>query len=352
MSGGVDSSVAAALLAKQGFDVQGIFFRFWSAPDAKGKNLCCSYDAQLHAQAVAQKLGIKLKVIDLKTAFKKQVVDYFLKEQKAGRTPNPCIQCNQFIKFKLASKSLIATGHYAKRMSNVKCQMSNLKQGLESSPSAGKAGFHSDYKLLQASDKKKDQSYFLYTLTQAQLKNVLFPIGSYTKAQVRAIAKKMNLPYRKEESFDICFIGQSRLRDFLKKYLKLQSGKIVDTAGCELGEHKGLSLYTTGQRAGLGGGLYYVLKLNSSKNQLVVTKNEKDLYSKELEVEKWHWISGSAPRNRARLLAQIRYHHKPALAEIRGKKVMFKKPQRAITPGQSVVVYKGDEVLGGGIICS
>jgi len=336
MSGGVDSSLAAALLVKQGYRVAGVFFRFWSAPGTKGKNLCCSWDAQLHAQAVAQKLNINLEVVDLKAEFKKQVVDYFLKESASGRTPNPCIQCNQFIKFKLASKSLIATGHYARTR---------------------------NAQMRRAKDKKKDQSYFLYTLTQKQLKNVLFPIGDYTKTQVRAMARKMNLPYKKEESFDICFIGQNGLGDFLKKYLRLQPGKIVDIAGRELGKHQGLSLYTIGQRAGLGGGLYYVLKLDSKNNHLIVTNNEKDLYAKELEVEKWHWISGNAPdktvsarpaakmAGKHALRAQIRYHHKPALAGLRGKKLIFKKAQRAITPGQSVVIYREDQVLGGGIIC-
>lgn len=326
MSGGVDSSCAAAILKNKGYDIEGVFMRFWSEPGKEGKNLCCSYDAQLHAQAVAQKLGIKLRILNLEKEFKKEIVDYFLREYKAGRTPNPCVKCNQFIKFRF---SAMATGHYAR-----------IKNG----------------RLFRAKDKIKDQSYFLYNLTQKQLRNILFPVGNYTKEEVKAMAKKWQLPCRMEESFDICFIGGEDHNEFLKRHLRLKPGKIIDTKGNVLGKHQGLPLYTIGQRAGLGGGLFYVLKLDTKNNALIVTDKDEDLYSKELEVKEWHWINPpDAPLDARiysgkKILAQIRYGHPAQPAKIIGKKVIFNKPQRAITPGQSVVLYKGEKVLGGGII--
>ncbi len=334
MSGGVDSSVSAAILQKQGYEVQGIFMHFWAEPGREGKNLCCSYDAQLNAQAVAQKLGIKLQVINLEKKFKAQVVDYFLVEYKAGRTPNPCIKCNEFIKFGILNNlieqdAMLATGHYARI--NEKRKTKN-------------------YELLRAHDKNKDQSYFLYTLTQEQLKRIIFPVGEYTKNQVRKMAIKMNLPCRTAESFDICFIGDKGYRDFLKRHTKLQPGKIVDQNNKVIAEHQGLAFYTIGQRARLGGGLRYVLQLDLKNNIIITTPNEKDLYSRELSVEKWHWISGKPSKQNMTIQAQIRYHHKPAKCKIRNKKIVFKKPQRAITPGQSVVISYKDQVLGGGII--
>lgn len=336
MSGGIDSSVSAALLQKQGYEVQGLFMHFWSEPGAQGKNLCCSYDAQLNAQAVAQKLGIKLRVISLEKKFKKYIVDYFLKEYSAGHTPNPCVKCNEFIKFGilddlLGKDIMLATGHYARTKLEVELKIKN-------------------FKLLRAKDKNKDQSYFLYNLTQEKLKKIIFPVGDYTKDQVRKMAISMHLPCRTAESFDICFIGDQDYRSFLKKYIKLKPGKIVDQDGKKIGQHQGLAFYTIGQRARLGGGLRYVLQLDAKNNIIITTNNEKDLYSKELIVEKWHWISGKAPEPDAHIQAQIRYHHKPADCKISGKKVIFKKPQRAITPGQSIVIYKNDQVLGGGVI--
>lgn len=316
MSGGVDSSVAAALLKKQGYDLEGVFMRFWSEPGKEGKNLCCSYDSQLHSQAVAQKLGIKLKVLNLSKEFKKQIVDYFLSEYKKGRTPNPCIKCNQFIKFNLPG--LLATGHYAIIKNN---------------------------KLYRAKDKKKDQSYFLYNLTQKQLRNIMFPVGEYAKEEVKAMAKKWQLPCRRDESFDICFIGGESHNEFLKRHLKLKPGPIKFKNKI-IGDHQGLPLYTIGQRAGLGGGLYYVKKLNIRNNILYVTDQDQELYSNKLEIEKIHWIGKSVKK----CLGQIRYGHPTVPAVVKGNQILFDEPQRAITPGQSVVLYKGEEVLGGGII--
>lgn len=320
MSGGLDSSTAAALLKKQGYDVQGVFMRFWSEPGKHGrKNLCCSYDSQLCAHAVAQKLDIKFKILDLSKEFKKQVVDYFLSEYKKGRTPNPCVKCNQFIKFNLPG--FLATGHYAIVKNN---------------------------KLYRGKDKTKDQSYFLYNLTQKQLKHILFPIGEYTKKRVRAIAKKLNLPCRQDESRDICFIAGQDHNEFLKRHLKLKPGPII-FKNKVIGQHNGLPFYTIGQRAGLGGGLYFVKKLDIKDNILYVTDQDKKLYSNKLEVEKWHFIDKNFS---GKIFCQIRYGHPAAPCKIKNNFVFFDKPQRAITPGQSVVLYKGEQVLGGGIIKS
>lgn len=319
MSGGVDSSVAALLLKKRGYAVEGIFMRFWSEPGKEGrKNLCCSYDSQLHVQAVSEKLNIKLKIINLEKEFKKEVVDYFLREYKAGRTPNPCVKCNQFIKFNLPG--VLASGHYAIIKNN---------------------------KLYRAKDKTKDQSYFLYNLTQKQLKNIIFPVGNYTKSEVKAMAKKYNLPCRLDESFDICFIGGEDHNEFLKRHLKLKPGPIK-FKNKVIGSHQGLALYTIGQRAGLGGGLFYVLQLDTKNNALIVTDKDKDLYSDKLEVENIHWINEPAEK----CLAQIRYGHPAIPCLVKENFVFFSQPQRAITPGQSVVFYQQDEVLGGGIIRS
>ncbi len=340
MSGGVDSSVAAALLKKQGFDVVGVFMRFWSEP-ASGAgcamNKCCSFEAYNDARRVAQKLGIPLYTLNMKVPFKKLVVDYFLKEYQAGRTPNPCVECNRFIKFgellrkaKAMGAEFIATGHYAR-----------VNGG----------------KLLKGKDPEKDQSYFLYTLTRDKLKQVLFPVGDYNKPRVRAMAKKFGLPvHAKKDSQEVCFVGAS-LKNFLKKYLKVKEGKIVEFESKKvLGKHDGLPFYTIGQRRGLalGGGPWYVVKIDTKKNILYISRDEKKLLSKELIAEKLNWISGAAPKLPIRVKVKIRYKHKEAPAVIRkiknNYKITFTKPRRAITAGQSTVFYRGDEVLGGGVI--
>ncbi len=340
MSGGVDSSVAAAILKKQGFEVIGVFMRFWSEEglrQAQAINKCCSFEAYSDARRVAQKLGIPIYTLDMKVPFKKLVVDYFLKEYQAGRTPNPCVECNRFIKFgellkkvRAMGASYIATGHYA-RVNNGK--------------------------LLKGKDLEKDQSYFLYTLSQEKLKHVLFPVGDYVKPRVRAMAKKIGLPvHAKKDSQEVCFVGAS-LKSFLKKYLKVKNGKIVELeSGKKLGEHEGLVFYTVGQRRGLalGGGPWYVVKIDAKKNILYVSRDERKLLAKELITEKVNWVSGVAPKLLIRAKIKIRYKHKEAPAIIKkiknNYKIIFDKPQRAITAGQSAVFYRGDEVLGGGII--
>jgi tRNA-uridine 2-sulfurtransferase len=337
MSGGIDSSVAAALLKSQGFDVLGVFMKFWSETQKNGAadkwNKCCSPEAEERARMVARQLGIPFYVFDFRREFKEKVVDYFINEYEAGRTPNPCVVCNKDIKLGLLLKKAfaieadyIATGHYVK-----------LKNG----------------KILEAKDKNKDQSYFLWQLSQKELKRCLFPLGEYTKTKVRKLAKKFGLPvFSFVESQEVCFV-HTNLADFLGKYIKQKPGDIIDVEGNVLGRHKGLAFYTVGQRRGidLPGGPFWVAKKDIENNILVITKNEKDLFAKELSFQGASWVSGNPPRFPFKAKAKIRYRSDSAPAEItKSNKVVFKKPQRAVTPGQSIVFYRGSELLGGGII--
>ncbi len=346
MSGGVDSSVAAQLLKNQGHEVAGVFLHFWKDELAgeKTENRCCSLESLLDAKAVAGKIGIPLYTFNFSEPFKKAVVDNFLSEYAAGRTPNPCVVCNREIKIGRLLKQAVtlgydyvATGHYL-----------NIKK-------VGRA-----YKLFKAKDKNKDQSYFLYTFKPEELKHLLFPLGGYIKPQVRKLAAKFKLKVAgKAESQDICFLSGDH-NNFLKKYLKLKPGdiKILET-GEKIGEHLGLPLYTIGQRRGLVGGTgpYYVAKFDYSKNILYVVKNwnEDILYKSELIAQKVNWLSGVAPQKALKCEAVIRYGHKAVKCTVTAKNkqdyfVKFNSPQRAITPGQSVVFYNKSQVLGGGII--
>jgi len=342
--------------------------KFWSEPEKDGlvgvSNRCCSPEAEVRARKVAKILKIPFYVLNFEKEFKKRIVDYFLEENKLGLTPNPCVVCNKEIKFGLLlEKALfldadyVATGHYAR-----------IKKD--------KTGIH----LLRARDKNKDQSYFLWKLNQEQLKRILFPIGNYTRKEVENLAKKFKLPVLKaRKSVEICFI-QTTTNDFFRKHLKEKPGKIIClTPGVKqkvVGEHKGLWFYTIGQRKGIGlpGGPYWVLDKNIKENLLIVTKNERDLLKKELICKNVNWIrapsdhsvldraqkicalvSGKQPKLPLKIKAKIRYRHQLAPATIirlRSKvySLKFKVAQRAITPGQSVVFYKGQELLGGGII--
>lgn len=343
MSAGVDSTVAAAILKNQGFDVVGVFMNFWKEPskNKSAENKCCSLESYEELKKICRTIGIKLVVANVEKEFKKEVVDYFLQEYRNGRTPNPCVVCNKEIKFKILFKKMlemkgdyIATGHYARIKSISK-----------------------KYKLFQAKDKNKDQTYFLYNLSQKQLAKILFPIGEFEKSEVRKMAQKMKLPvFNKKESQDICFVDKDTT-NFLKKYLKLKKGKIVDEKGRIIGEHQGLALYTIGQRKGInigGSGPYYVINKDYRKNNLIVSSDEKYLFSKEMEVEKVNWIA-IKPKLSVEILVKTRYRNLPVSAIIKRQsqayKIKFKKPQRAITSGQSAVFYgSGGEVLGGGII--
>jgi len=329
MSGGVDSSVTAALLKKQGFEVSGIFMRIFDSPALKA--------SEKRAGKIAKILGISFFVLDLRKEFKKRIIDYLLSEYERGQTPNPCVACNKEIKFGLLlEKSLslkndfIASGHYARKIKG---------------------------KLFAAKDKNKDQSYFLWKLSQKQLGRILFPLGNYTKEEAKGLAKKFKLPVLKfSESQEICFIGKDT-GIFLKKYLKPDSGIVVNEKKEAIGRHKGLCFYTIGQRKGIGlsGGPYYVTGKDLKKNTLIVSRDKKDLAEKELVAEKVNWISGKKPKLPLVIKAKTRYRQKSFKATVRsfGRKikVIFNKPQRAITSGQSVVFYSGQELLGGGIIC-
>jgi len=341
MSGGVDSSVATALLKEAGFDVIGIFMKFWAGDNLnKQYNRCCSKESEKRARKVASILKIPFYVIDFKKEFKSKIVDPFLVDYGKSITPNPCVVCNKKIKFGLLlekAKSLgadfIATGHYAR----IK------KQG-------------SELALIRAKDKEKDQSYFLWKLNQNQLKHILFPVGGYLKSEVRKMAKDFKLPvFDLPDSQEVCFIDKTT-NEFLRKYLKIKLGKIVDKKSKVLGEHQGLWFYTIGQRKGikLSGGPYYVIDKNKKKNRLIVSKNKKDLYKKELSLKNVSWIFSKNPKLPLKVKVKIRYGHKSAeavISKIKTKYVLkFKKPQIAITPGQSAVFYDKNKLVGGGVI--
>jgi len=335
MSGGVDSSVAAALLKEEGYEVFGVTMNHY-----KGEN-----DLEA-AHQVAQKLKIHWSVVDYTKEFKKMVIDYFCREYLAGRTPNPCVVCNLKIKFGLLleeAKSLgmnyFATGHYAINKFDQESKKFLLKRG---------------------ADKSKDQSYFLYRLNQDILPYVLFPLGKLKKNQSRELAKKYGFSnYKKEESQEICFIRDNNYRKFLTQNIQdtIKPGKFIDKEGKILGEHQGIPFYTIGQRKGLGVSLNkprYVIEINSHQNTITLG-DDKDLYKDKLLVKDLNFISSDKISHSIKVEVKIRYNSKKSSAIISsyGKdKVLinFDEPQRAITPGQSAVFYQGDIVIGGGII--
>lgn len=345
MSGGVDSSVAAALLQKQGHDTYGITFKlFCYAKNKTQERACCSLESINNARRVCQKLDIPHYIVDISKKFEKEIIKNFINEYIAGRTPNPCVRCNQFIKFpalinyaKKLKIDFVATGHYVR-----------IKKD--------KSGFH----LSKGKDKKKDQSYFLWGIIQEQLKYILFPIGDYKKTETFNLAKKFSIAdcINKKESQEICFVGGD-YRAFLAKKAKnhLKKGPILDVKGKKIGEHKGLLFYTIGQRTGLGISAYnplYVIKIDVKKNTLIVGE-DKEAYLKGLKVKNINFISGKIPKNSFSAKVKIRYGMEGEKAivfpENRNRaKIIFSKPQRAITSGQSAVFYNRDEALGGGII--
>ena len=345
MSGGVDSAVAAGLLARQGFEVIGVTMRLWTLedPDApRHRRNCCSVEDTDDARDAAQALGIPHYVLNLERQFQEQVVDYFCREYERGRTPNPCLACNEHVKFQaLLARALaleaefLATGHYAR----------------VDSPQAGR------YRLLRAVDGEKDQSYVLFTLDQARLARLLLPIGSYRKEEVRRLAAEMGLPVAdKPESADICFIPDNDYRAFIASRLGPQAGDIRDGEGRIVGRHQGVAAFTVGQRRGLGvaiGERRFVTAIDPAHN-LVTIGPEEELLSDELWAEDVNWVAGQPPLPGTAVEAKIRYRTPAAPAELypqgEGARVLFRKPQRAITPGQAVVFYQGEEVVGGGII--
>jgi tRNA-specific 2-thiouridylase len=333
MSGGVDSSMAAARLKEAGHEVSGFYLKLWSGPK-QAENVAL-------LENTCRRLDIPLAILDLESEFRDTVVDYFCREYRRGRTPNPCIVCNQQIKFgkllnqaRASGAECLATGHYAR---------------IEASPDG--------YRLLKAADASKDQSYFLYRLGQKELAHILFPLGELTKAEVRKLARERKLSIAKRpESQDVCFIPDGNYRSFLARYIPLTPGDIVDTAGKVLGRHSGLANYTIGQRQGLGiaaGERRYVIKLDATTNRVVVGAKE-ELRRSSLHTATLSWVAERPPADLSNLTAKIRHGAAEVAVQLllngRGATVEFLKPQCAITPGQAIVLYQDKKVLGGGII--
>ncbi|MDA3130802.1 tRNA 2-thiouridine(34) synthase MnmA [Aliibacillus thermotolerans] len=345
MSGGVDSSVTAALLKEEGYDVIGIFMKNWDDTDEFG--VCTATADYDDVIAVCNQLDIPYYAVNFEKEYWDRVFTYFLNEYKAGRTPNPDVMCNKEIKFKAfldhaltLGADFLATGHYARtrRTADGKVQ------------------------LLRGVDDNKDQTYFLNQLSQSQLEKVLFPLGELTKKEVRHIAKEKGLATaHKKDSTGICFIGERNFKEFLQSYLPAQPGKMVTPDGEIKGEHDGLMYYTIGQRQGLGiggaGEPWFVVGKNVEKNELIVGQGfeHPDLYSEGLYASSVHWIAGEEIEQPLTCTAKFRYRQPDqqvtVYPAINGEtKVIFEEPQRAITPGQSVVFYDGEVCLGGGTI--
>ena len=333
MSGGVDSSLTAALLVEQGHEVTGVYMKNWSE-DLPGME--CPWAEDLaDAKRVAVQLGIDFKVFDFENEYKHKVVEYMIDEYKLGRTPNPDIMCNQEVKFKLFLEAsleqgadCIATGHYA-----------STKNG----------------KLYMAKDQNKDQTYFLYRVTDEALTKTLFPLGEYTKPEVRNMAEERGLTTaHKKDSVGICFVGQIGIRDFLGQYVETSRGNIIDTVTNKtVGTHDGAIFYTLGQRHGLdvGGGLpYYVVGKNMDKNEVYVSNQLQNelLWKSEVTLTDMHWIN-TKPTT-ASMLVRVRHRAPLISATLRGSTLHFESAQRAVTPGQSMVLYQDDTCVGGGIV--
>ncbi|MCA9976323.1 MAG: tRNA 2-thiouridine(34) synthase MnmA [Anaerolineales bacterium] len=347
MSGGVDSSVAAALLVEQGYEVVGMMMRLWSEPGRGGGplvNRCCTPDQMADARRVADQLGIPFYVLDVKDQFRQTIVQYFIEQHELGRTPNPCIESNRQIRFTyLLNQALaldanyLATGHYAQ-----------VEQ------TAG------SYRLRQGVDAHKDQSYVLHVLRQEHLAHVLFPVGAYTKSEVRDLARKFGLPVAsKHDSQDLCFLGDGDYRRFLREYSEkaAQPGPVLNLRGDVLGQHEGLAFYTIGQRKGLGIATpepVYVVRKDVTRNALVVGSRA-ELGQTTLFVRDVNWIAGAPPQEAISAQVKIRYKAVALAALVKvvenGRiQVQFNEPVFGITPGQGAVVYDGDICLGGGII--
>lgn len=343
MSGGVDSSTSALLLQKVGYDVVGVYMKCWEGlPTKTGLKFAetCDWEAERRdALRVATQLGIPFKTYDFVEEYRKEVIDYFFAEYQKGRTPNPDVMCNRHIKFdcflKQAMKDgadFIATGHYAKRVDN---------------------------EVHIPTDKDKDQTYFLWTLTEDKIEKVLFPLGDLTKAEVRKLAEEAQLPVaQKKDSQGICFVGEVPVHEFIAERLPEKEGKVLDLDGKELGTHTGAHFYTVGQRHGMTLSTtlpHYVVGTDVKKNEVYVVPGNSDerLYKDELHVDEISWIHGEKPEGE--LLARVRYRQPlQKVSEIKdtsaGLKVTFKEPQRAVTSGQSIVFYKGEQMVGGGVI--
>lgn len=348
MSGGVDSSVAAVFMKENGYDCIGVTMKLYDNEDINmsQEKTCCSLSDIEDARSVAFHIGIPYYVFNFKTEFKEMVIDKFVNCYKCGMTPNPCIDCNRHLKFtelyrraEVLGCDIIVTGHYARVRYNEKM---------------GK------YELLKGIDDSKDQSYVLYHMTQEQLAHTVFPLGSYTKDEIREIAEKNQLVNAsKHDSQDICFIPDGNHKKFIEKYTneKIGMGNFLDINGKVIGRHNGYYRYTVGQRKGINvarDGKHYVLEIRPETNEVVVGRN-KDLFSTELIATDFNWISGETPKKPIKVCGRTRYHQPltEGIAEVLENgdvRIAFAEPIRAITKGQSVVLYDGEVVLGGGTI--
>lgn len=347
MSGGVDSSVSAYLLMEQGYQVEGLFMKNWDEDD--GTEYCTAKEDLADAQAVCDKLGIKLHTANFAAEYWDNVFEHFLAEYKAGRTPNPDILCNREIKFKafldyakVLGGDFIATGHYVRR-------------GDEDGRTY----------LLRGIDNNKDQSYFLHAVGESEIKQTLFPVGELEKPEVRRIAEEQGLATaKKKDSTGICFIGERRFKDFLQQYLPAQPGTIETAEGEEIGRHEGLMYYTLGQRQGIGiGGSkhhgtepWFVLKKDLERNVLIVGQGKQHplLFTDSLNTTDVYWVNQEPSEFPYRCTAKVRYRQPDQACTVHkvngAYQVVFDEPQRAVTPGQSIVFYQGDTCLGGGVI--
>lgn len=345
MSGGVDSSVAAALLKDKGYDIIGITLQIWPEDAESDGQGCCSIDAVEDARRVATALGIPHYVINLREEFEQSVIADFVHEYSQGRTPNPCIRCNERVKFsslleraEALGADYLATGHYAR--------IDRRDDG--------------SYMLRRSVDESKDQSYVLYMLGQRELGRTLLPLGEFSKDETREMARQLNLKvWKKPDSQEICFVGRSGYREFLadRNPLLAQEGPIVDLSGRELGRHEGTAGFTLGQRRGIGVAAaepLYVVDIDAAENRLVVGPAEA-LLVRSVTVENVRWVSGAGPSFEIAVTTKVRYNMPDVPARLRPLadaiwELEFETPERAPTPGQSAVFYHGDEVLGGGII--
>lgn len=348
MSGGVDSSVSAALLQKAGFDVTGVFIKVWQ-PDW----IECNWkEERLEAMRAAAHLGIEFRTLDLVDEYKKGVIDYMITEYSAGRTPNPDVMCNREVKFGAFAKwarensaDYVATGHYARVLQE-----------------------DNEFKLLTGVDNNKDQSYFLWTLNQNDLPHVLFPVGHLKKPEVRKLAKKFGLPNaEKKDSQGLCFIGKVDVKEFLKHYIKTEKGNVLNEKGQIIGHHPGALLFTIGERHGFiitdkspNDSPYFVISKNMKENVIIVSNRQgprsENTNSKIVHISNVNWTSGVAPSVHSNFQARARYRQPLQDIKLIGTDndsatIEFKHDQEAITSGQSLVIYDGEECLGGGMIC-
>lgn len=360
VSGGVDSSVALALLQKDGYDVTGVFLKVWSPDFLQGSPLCDWREERRSAMRVCATLGVPFLTLDCEKEYKEEVVDYMLREYSEGRVPNPDVFCNKYVKFGIFLKkalemgaNYIATGHYA-RVTGASGTVSHNSL------------LTTHYSLLESTDKNKDQSYFLYTLNQEQLSHTLFPIGHLTKPEVRVFAKKFSLPTaEKKDSQGLCFIGKVDMKDFLAHYIKAEKGSVLNTKGEVIGEHDGAIFFAIGQRHGFAitkktsdEPRYFIVSKDMGSNTIVVASKEEEsekVYSvNEIHLKSIHFISGSEPTIPCNCEVKIRYRQEKQKCVIQKNnneyKVTFEKAQDGISSGQSAVFYDDEVCLGGGII--